>query len=66
VEHPARLGLNDIGTARLRLAEALPVDDYKDLRANGAFLVIDGTDGTTLAAGLVGTWPITPHLSEET
>ena len=49
-----RLGLNDIGRVTLRTAEALPVDDYAQLRVTGSFLVLDEQDGTTLAAGLVG------------
>ena len=47
------LGLNDIGTVHIRLASALPVDKYVDFRRTGAFLVIDPSDGNTLAAGLV-------------
>ena len=48
------LSLNEIGWVRVRTAEPLPVDDYASVRRTGAFLVIDPTDGTTLAAGLVG------------
>ena len=47
------LGLNDIGTVHIRLAAALPVDNYVNFRRTGAFLVIDPSDGNTLAAGLV-------------
>ena len=47
------LELNDIGTAHIRLASALPVDNYGNFRRTGAFLVIDPSDGNTLAAGLV-------------
>ncbi|WP_104118560.1 sulfate adenylyltransferase subunit 1 [Arthrobacter sp. B1805] len=49
----ARLGLNDIGTVRLRVASPLPVDAYAASRHTGSFLVIDPGDGNTLAAGLV-------------
>jgi sulfate adenylyltransferase subunit 1 len=49
------LGLNDIGRVAVRTAEPLPVDDYPDNRTTGAFLMIDPADGTTLAAGLIGT-----------
>jgi sulfate adenylyltransferase subunit 1 len=54
VDMPEELRLNDIGRVRLRTAEPLPVDDYADSRRTGAFLVIDSSDGGTLAAGLVG------------
>jgi sulfate adenylyltransferase subunit 1 len=54
VEMPESLQLNEIGQVRLRTAEPLPVDDYTVDRRTGAFLVIDPSDGTTLAAGLVG------------
>lgn len=47
------LELNDIGTVHIRLAAALPVDNYVNFRRTGAFLVIDPSDGNTLAAGLV-------------
>jgi sulfate adenylyltransferase subunit 1 len=49
---PDGLGLNAIGRVRLRLAEDVPVDDYRTLRRTGAFLLIDEADGATLAAGM--------------
>ncbi len=51
-EFAGQLALNDIGLLRLRLAEPLPVDDYAQFRRNGAFLIIDGSDGSTIAAGM--------------
>ncbi|MGL3804658.1 sulfate adenylyltransferase subunit 1 [Paeniglutamicibacter sp. R2-26] len=48
------LELNDIGTARLRLAAALPTEPYAAHHRTGAFLVIDQQSGNTLAAGLTG------------
>ncbi|HEV2782217.1 MAG TPA: GTP-binding protein [Actinophytocola sp.] len=54
VANPENLQLNEIGRVLLRTAEPLPVDDYGANRRTGAFLVIDPSDGTTLAAGLVG------------
>jgi sulfate adenylyltransferase subunit 1 len=60
VANPENLVLNEIGRVLLRTAEPLPVDDYTDNRRTGAFLVIDPADGTTLAAGLIGTPRITP------
>jgi sulfate adenylyltransferase subunit 1 len=49
---PAGLALNAIGRVRLRLAEEVAVDDYRELRRTGAFLLIDEADGSTLAAGM--------------
>jgi sulfate adenylyltransferase subunit 1 len=49
---PEGLGLNAIGRVRIRLAEDVPVDDYRRLRRTGAFLLIDEADGSTLAAGM--------------
>jgi sulfate adenylyltransferase subunit 1 len=51
---PERLEVNDIGRVTIRTADPLPVDDYADNRATGAFLLIDPPTGNTLAAGLVG------------
>jgi sulfate adenylyltransferase subunit 1 len=53
-EPPEELELNEIGGARIRLAEPLAVDSYATDRHTGGFLVIDASDGNTLAAGLVG------------
>ncbi|MDZ5076313.1 sulfate adenylyltransferase subunit 1 [Nesterenkonia sp. HG001] len=47
------LVLNDIGTVTLRLAGALPVDDYATAKRTGAVLLIDPDSGDTLAAGMV-------------
>jgi sulfate adenylyltransferase subunit 1 len=54
---PAVLELNEIGSARIRLAEPLAVDSYATDRHTGGFLVIDPAGGNTLAAGLVGPDP---------
>jgi sulfate adenylyltransferase subunit 1 len=51
---PAALELNEIGGARIRLAEPLAVDPYRTNRHTGGFLIIDTANGNTLAAGLVG------------
>ncbi|GAA2776637.1 sulfate adenylyltransferase subunit 1 [Saccharopolyspora taberi] len=59
VDAPDSLELNEIGRVRLRTSEPLPVDDYAASRRTGSFLVIDPSDGTTLAAGLVGR-PLAP------
>ncbi|MBW0009299.1 MAG: sulfate adenylyltransferase, partial [Pseudonocardiales bacterium] len=54
-EPPAALELNEIGGARILLAQPLAVDSYATNRHTGGFLVIDaaGGGGNTLAAGLV-------------
>jgi sulfate adenylyltransferase subunit 1 len=54
VDPPAQLQINDIAHVGLRTADALPVDDYADVRTTGSFLLIDPPTGNTLAAGLVG------------
>ncbi|MCG8926876.1 sulfate adenylyltransferase subunit 1 [Lentzea sp. CC55] len=54
VDSPGSLELNEIGRVALRLAEPVPLDDYSSSRRTGSFLVIDASDGSTLAAGLVG------------
>ncbi|MGN6246397.1 MAG: sulfate adenylyltransferase subunit 1 [Motilibacteraceae bacterium] len=51
---PGSLRLNEIGHVRVRTQEPLPLDDYASVRATGAFLLVDDTDGATLAAGLAG------------
>ena len=53
-EPASELAANDIGRATLRLATALPVDDFSTYRRTGAFLVINPADGATLAAATVG------------
>lgn len=57
LEPTERLEVNDIGTASLRLASALPLEPFAVNRRAGAFLVISPSDGGTLAAGTV----LTPH-----
>ena len=47
------LGLNDIGSVRIRLAEPVIVDPYTVNRSTGAFLLVDQVSGATVAAGMV-------------
>ena len=47
------LELNDIGTVTIRLASALPVDDYTQLKRTGSALIIDPDSGNTLAAAMI-------------
>jgi sulfate adenylyltransferase subunit 1 len=48
------LGLNDIGRLRIRTAEPIAAEPYARNRRSGAFLLIDGQSGQTLAAGMIG------------
>ncbi|GAA4624878.1 sulfate adenylyltransferase subunit 1 [Cellulomonas oligotrophica] len=51
---PRALGLNAIGRVHVRLAEPVPLDDYATHRRTGGFLLVDPSDGSTLAAGMAG------------
>lgn len=59
------LSLNDIGTARVKLASTLPVDDYSESKRTGAALVIDPVDGNTLAAGMIQLPQKGPHAQQQ-
>jgi bifunctional enzyme CysN/CysC len=48
-----QLGLNDIGTVRLRLSGPLVVDDYRRNRETGSFIVIDEATNATVGAGMI-------------
>jgi sulfate adenylyltransferase subunit 1 len=63
VDAPDALQLNEIGLVQLHTSEPLPIDDYADSRRTGSFLVIDPSDGITLAAGLVGL-PLVPLAAQ--
>ena len=54
LEPAEALELNDIGRVTLRLASPVAAEEYVTSRRTGAFLLIDGQDGGTLAAGMVG------------
>lgn len=47
------LTLNDLGRVRLRLASPIVAEPYAVSRRTGAFLLIDPSDGSTLAAGMI-------------
>ncbi len=47
------IGLNDIGTVRLRLSAPLLVDAYGANRATGSLILIDEATNDTVAAGMV-------------
>ena len=52
IDPAEKLEINDIGHASLRLATAVPIDDYAQNRRSGAFLLIHPQDGATMAAGI--------------
>lgn len=56
-----KLTLNDIGRVRLGLASPLPIDNYRENRTTGAFIIVDESDGWTLGAGMAGSTPFTTH-----
>lgn len=50
---PAELGLNDIGTVRLRTSAPVLADPYSANRTTGSFILIDEATNDTVAAGMV-------------
>ena len=47
------LGMNDIGTVRLRTARPLVFDGYGTNRATGAFVLVEQGTNATVAAGML-------------
>jgi len=60
---PEALALNDIAKVTLRTADPLPVEDYRPGGAVGSLLIIEPSDGTTLAAGMAGDRRAALHAS---
>ena len=54
VKDVATLSTNQIGLATLATADALVVDDYREDRVTGSFVLIDEVTNATVAAGMVG------------
>ncbi|MDQ1679673.1 MAG: sulfate adenylyltransferase subunit 1 [Frankiaceae bacterium] len=52
-EEATELGLNDLGRVRLKVAQPLAVDAYRDSRGTGAFILIDELTGATVGAGMI-------------
>ncbi len=48
------LTTNQIGLATIHTADAVAVDDYRDNRVTGSFVLIDPVTNATVAAGMVG------------
>jgi bifunctional enzyme CysN/CysC/sulfate adenylyltransferase subunit 1 len=51
--NPAGLGLNDIGTIRLRTAKPLIFDSYETNRLTGSFILVEQGSNATVAAGML-------------
>ena len=49
-----QLTTNDIGVVSLQTADWLVVDDYRDNRVTGSFVLIDEVTNATVAAGMMG------------
>ncbi|WP_413336061.1 sulfate adenylyltransferase subunit 1 [Brevibacterium sp. GP-SGM9] len=52
IEDAEVLAGNDIGVARVKLASALPLPDFREHGRSGGFLIIDPQSGGTVAAGI--------------
>ena len=52
-EPAGELALNEIGRVRLRLGHELVPDPYEQVRATGAFIVVDQATNDTVGAGMV-------------
>jgi sulfate adenylyltransferase subunit 1 (EFTu-like GTPase family) len=50
----SELKLNEIGLIHIDTAEPLVVDDYRDDRVTGSFVLIDEVNNATVAAGMIG------------
>jgi sulfate adenylyltransferase large subunit len=54
VQPSNELSFNEIGLVHLETSEPLVVDDYRDNRVTGSFVLIDEKNNATVAAGMVG------------
>jgi bifunctional enzyme CysN/CysC len=54
IDESSSLTTNEIGLATLQTADWLVVDDYRDNRVTGSFVLIDEVTNATVAAGMVG------------
>ncbi len=52
-EQATELGLNEIGRVRLRTQKPLMLDEYRDSRTTGGFILIDEATSDTVGAGMV-------------
>jgi bifunctional enzyme CysN/CysC len=54
IDEATSLATNEIGLATLLTSDALVVDDYREDRVTGSFVLIDEVTNATVAAGMVG------------
>ena len=54
IDAATSLATNEIGLATLQTADPIVVDDYRDNRVTGSFVLIDEVTNATVAAGMVG------------
>jgi sulfate adenylyltransferase large subunit len=54
IDESSTLTTNQIGLATLATADPLVVDDYRENRVTGSFVLIDPVTNATVAAGMVG------------
>jgi hypothetical protein len=54
IETSNSLLTNQIGLATLQTADLLVVDDYREDRVTGSFILIDERTNATVAAGMIG------------
>ncbi len=52
-EPATELALNDLGEVSLRLGEPVMADPYEEVRATGAFILLDAATNETVGAGMV-------------
>jgi sulfate adenylyltransferase subunit 1 len=52
-EEEKELGMNDIARVKIRTTRPLMIDEYRDNRITGSFVLIDDTTHETVAAGMI-------------
>lgn len=53
IEDDKVISMNEMARIKLRLASPLMVDDYRENRTTGSFILIDQASGSTVAAGII-------------
>ena len=64
-EPASSLGLNEIGRVRLTLFQPLFVDEYRNNRATGGFILIDPTTNATAGAAMIIERKASPEIMDE-
>jgi sulfate adenylyltransferase subunit 1 len=52
-EEDKELNMNDIARVKIRTTRPLMIDEYRDNRITGSFVLIDDTTHETVAAGMI-------------